>query len=403
MKKIIKVPNIGDLSEVEVIELMVKIGDTIKIDQSLLVVESEKVSMEIPSSHNGVVREIKVKVGDKISKDSQILILEEKENTINIQSPPEELNNFSKINSLPLSLEDSINIHASPSVRKFAREMGVDLKKITLRTGPKNRILKEDVKNYILKNKKISSENMKKKECLFSDFSKFGNIEFQPLSHITKISGQNLYRTWTTIPHVTQFDEADVTELEKFRKNSNNISESDTKLTILSFIIKSVVYILKKYPKFNSSLDSSGENLILKKYYHIGFAVDTKYGLMVPVIKNADQKTITQISQEIINLSKKARKNMLNLSNIQGSTFTISSLGGIGGTAFTPIINSPEVAILGVSKIVLKPVWDNTKFIPRMMLPLSLSYDHRVIDGAMSANFSKSLSNILSDIRKIIL
>ncbi|BCG49593.1 dihydrolipoyllysine-residue acetyltransferase [Candidatus Profftella armatura (Diaphorina cf. continua)] len=396
---IIKVPDIGDFSEVEVIELMVKIGDTIKIDQSLLVVESEKVSMEIPSSHNGIVREIKVKVGDKVSKNSQILILEEfKENKKNIKSSPEKLNNFSKINSSPLSLENSINnIHASPSVRKFAREIGVDLKKITLRTGPKNRILKEDIKNY------VSLENIKKKECLFSDFLKFGNIEFQPLSRITKISGQNLYRTWTTIPHVTQFDEADVTELEKFRKNYNNISESNEKLTILSFIVKSVAYILKKYPKFNSSLDSAGENLILKKYYHIGFAVDTKYGLMVPVIKDADQKTITQISQEIINLSNQARKNKLNLSNIQGSTFTISSLGGIGGTAFTPIINSPEVAILGISKIIFKPIWNNTKFIPRMMLPLSLSYDHRVIDGAMSANFSNSLSNILSDIRKIIL
>jgi pyruvate dehydrogenase E2 component (dihydrolipoamide acetyltransferase) len=304
--------------------------------------------------------------------------------------------------------------HASPSIRKFSRELGVDLVRVT-GTGPKGRITHEDVQNYV---KSVMSGAAQPGAAPAAkggggldllpwpslDFSKFGPTELQPLSRIKKISGPNLHRNWVMIPHVTQFDEADVTELEEFRKESNAaMAKSGVKLTMLAFVIKASVAALKKFPAFNSSLDAKGENLILKQYYHIGFAADTPNGLVVPVIKDADKKGIVQIAQEMGELSAQARDGKLKPADMQGATFTISSLGGIGGTAFTPIINAPEVAILGLSKSTIKPVWDGKQFAPRLMMPISLSYDHRVIDGAMGARFSVYLAEVLSDMRKTLL
>lgn len=304
--------------------------------------------------------------------------------------------------------------HASPSVRKFARELGVDLTRVT-GSGPKGRILQQDVQSYV---KSVvaggaaaatgatggggAGLNLLPWPSL--DFSKFGATEVQPLSRIKKISGPNLHRNWVMIPHVTQFDEADITDLEEFRKSSNAaLAKSGVKLTMLAFVIKACVAALKQFPNFNSSLDEKGENLILKQYYHIGFAADTPNGLVVPVIKDADKKGISQIAEEMGALSAQAREGKLKPADMQGASFTISSLGGIGGTAFTPIINAPEVAILGLSRSAIKPVWDGKQFAPRLMLPLSLSYDHRVIDGAMAARFTVYLAEVLADMRKTLL
>ncbi|WP_029363791.1 2-oxo acid dehydrogenase subunit E2, partial [Herbaspirillum lusitanum] len=307
--------------------------------------------------------------------------------------------------------------HASPSVRKYGRELGVDLTRV-VGTGPKNRILQEDIQKFVkaalagagtaasAPAKNGSGVGLDLLPWPSLDFSKFGTTELLPLSRIKKISGPNLHRNWVMIPHVTQFDEADVTELEEFRKTSNDAyakAKSPVKLTMLAFVIKASVSALKKFPAFNSSLDAKGENLILKQYYNIGFAADTPNGLVVPVIKNADQKTIGQIATEMGELSAQARDGKLKPADMQGATFTISSLGGIGGTAFTPIINAPEVAILGLSKSIIKPVWDGKQFAPRLMLPTSLSYDHRVVDGAMGARFSAYLAEVLGDLRKSLL
>lgn len=437
----VKVPDIGDFKEVEVIELLVKPGDTVKVDQSLVTVESDKASMEIPSSHAGVVKELKVKLGDKISEGSLLLELE----TEGAAAPapaaaapapaaaaaePAAVHAAAAAPTLTLveskpsptaSLEPAESIgskaHASPSVRKFSRELGVDLVRLK-GTGPKGRILHEDVQNYVKEvmagkaapgavapaAKGGSGVGLDLLPWPSLDFSKFGETELQPLSRIKKISGPNLHRNWVMIPHVTQFDEADVTELEEFRKDSNAaMAKSGIKLTMLAFVIKASVSALKKFPAFNSSLDEKGENLIVKKYYNIGFAADTPNGLVVPVIKNADAKSVSQIAQEMGDLSAQAREGKLKPADMQGATFTISSLGGIGGTAFTPIINAPEVAILGLSKSAIKPVWDGKQFAPRLMLPLSLSYDHRVIDGAMGARFAAYLAEVLGDMRKTLL
>ncbi|MDB5839607.1 MAG: aceF [Herminiimonas sp.] len=446
----VKVPDIGDFKEVEVIELLVKPGDTIAADQSLITVESDKASMEIPSSHAGVVKELKVKIGDKVAEGSLLLVLETEGAAAPAQaapasaqaapapapaqasaaapaqastsapaqaaapSPSPALSLVESTKPGPSNEEAGGKPHASPSIRKFARELGVDLVRVT-GSGPKGRITHEDVQNYVksvIAGSAVPTAVPTAKggaglELLpwpSLDFSKFGPTELLPLSRIKKISGPNLHRNWVMIPHVTQFDEADVTELEEFRKTSNAaMAKSGVKLTMLAFVIKASVAALKKFPAFNASLDAKGENLILKQYYHVGFAADTPNGLVVPVIKDADKKGISQIAQEMGDLSAQAREGKLKPADMQGASFTISSLGGIGGTAFTPIINAPEVAILGLSKSAFKPVWDGKQFVPRLMMPMSLSYDHRVIDGAMGARFSVYLTEVLADMRKTLL
>jgi pyruvate dehydrogenase E2 component (dihydrolipoamide acetyltransferase) len=432
----IKVPDIGDFKEVEVIELMVKVGDTIKVDQSLVTVESDKASMEIPSSHAGVVKEIKIKVGDKVAEGSLVLMLEESGAAAAPTSaaapapaaPPVAQPAVAApvtaaspapapvaAPSAPAPVETATsnsNAHASPSIRKFARELGVDLNRV-VGSGPKARITIEDVQNFVkgvmqapvsAGASATSGSGLNLLAWPSLDFSKFGNTEVVPLSRIKKLSGPNLHRNWVMIPHVTQFDEADITDLEEFRQSSNTaMAKSGVKLTMLAFVIKASVAALKKFSAFNSSLDAKGENLIVKQYYNIGFAADTPNGLVVPVIKNADQKSLSQIAVEMGELSAQAREGKLKPADMQGATFTISSLGGIGGTAFTPIINAPEVAILGLSKSSIKPIWDGAKFEPRLMLPLSLSYDHRVIDGAMAAKFTAYLAEVVADLRKTLL
>ncbi|MBV7537026.1 dihydrolipoyllysine-residue acetyltransferase [Duganella sp. sic0402] len=430
----IKVPDIGDFKEVEVIEVMVKVGDTIKVDQSLLTVESDKASMEIPSSHAGVVKEVKVKVGDKVAMGSLVFVVEATGGPVSAAAAPTSAAPSPATAAAPApapaaapspapaasqgSVQTGKLAHASPSIRKFARELGVDLGKVP-GSGPKGRITQIDVQNYV---KGVIAGTVASPAAAggavggggnFSvlpwpslDFSKFGETELLPLSRIKKISGPNLHRNWVQIPHVTQFDDADITDLEAFRVESNAATAKNkdaTKLTMLAFVIKASVAALKKFPTFNSSLDEKGENLILKKYYNIGFAADTPNGLVVPVIKNADQKSVTQIAKEMTELSLQAREGKLKPTDMQGATFTISSLGGIGGTHFTPIVNAPEVAILGLSKASLKPVWDGKAFQPRLLMGTSLSYDHRVVDGAMGARFSVYLSEVLGDMRKILL
>ncbi|MGV8899387.1 MAG: dihydrolipoyllysine-residue acetyltransferase [Burkholderiaceae bacterium] len=447
----VKVPDIGDFKEVEVIELMVKVGDTVKVDQSLITVESDKASMEIPSSHAGVIKEIKAKVGDKVKEGSLVLMLEAASDTAATApaaeaSPASAPAKVEKEEAVPAAAESASTPapapasasasapvaaapapaqptaqtsgslpHASPSIRKFARELGVDLARIN-GSAPKGRITQEDVQLFV---KGVMSAPVGSASTPAAggtgvgldllpwpslDFSKFGETELLPMSRIKKISGPNLHRNWVMIPHVTQFEEADVTDLEEFRKSSNTaLAKSGVKLTMLAFVIKASVAALKKFPAFNSSLDAKGENLILKKFYNIGFAADTPNGLMVPVVKNADQKSISQIALEMGELSAQAREGKLKPADMQGATFTISSLGGIGGTFFTPIINAPEVAILGLSKASIKPVWDGKQFAPRLIMGMSLSYDHRVVDGASGARFSVYLSEILADMRKTLL
>ncbi|MYM30461.1 dihydrolipoyllysine-residue acetyltransferase [Duganella sp. CY15W] len=434
----IKVPDIGDFKEVEVIEVMVKVGDTIKVDQSLLTVESDKASMEIPSSHAGVVKEVKVKVGDKVAMGSLVFVVEATgaaapAAAASAPAPaaapvaaaaPSPAPAAAPAAAAPAASQGSVQTgklaHASPSIRKFARELGVDLGKVP-GSGPKGRITQLDVQNFVkgVMAGTVASPagaaaggavggggNFSVLPWPSLDFSKFGETELLPLSRIKKISGPNLHRNWVQIPHVTQFDDADITDLEAFRVESNAATAKNkdaTKLTMLAFVIKASVAALKKFPTFNSSLDEKGENLILKKYYNIGFAADTPNGLVVPVIKNADQKSVTQIAKEMTELSLQAREGKLKPTDMQGATFTISSLGGIGGTHFTPIVNAPEVAILGLSKASLKPVWDGKAFQPRLLMGTSLSYDHRVVDGAMGARFSVYLSEVLGDMRKILL
>ena len=435
----INVPDIGDFKEVEVIELLVKPGDTVKAEQSLITVESDKASMEIPSSHAGVVKELKIKVGDKVAEGSLILMLEAADTAPATAAPAAATTSVAAATvavpvaaaaavaapvaasvPLPAPMPAAISnhgqkAHASPSIRKFARELGVDLSQVA-GSGPKGRVLLDDVQGYVkgvIRNGGAASSasgsvssgaGLSLLPWPSLDFSKFGSTELQPLSRIKKISGPNLHRNWVTMPHVTQFDEADITELEAFRKSANDaLSKSGVKLTMLAFVIKASVSALKKFPAFNASLDATGENLILKQYYNIGFAADTPNGLVVPVVKNVDQKGIADIAREMGELSAQARDGKLKPADMQGASFTISSLGGIGGLAFTPIINAPEVAILGLSKSAIQPVWDGKQFVPRLMMPMSLSYDHRVIDGAMGARFSVYLGEVLADMRKTLL
>lgn len=411
------VPDIGGADDVDIIEVLVAKGDTVAEGDSLITLESEKASMEVPSSHAGVVQDIKVKVGGKISEGGLILTLisdaasskpavpEQKAPETQTAAPQAPAKSqATPVQSAPQVTATAANTHASPVVRRLAREFGVDLTQVT-GSGRKSRILKEDVQAYV-KSRLASggAQGLAVPPAPVIDFSKFGDIEVLKLKKIKRLTGVHVHRSWVTIPHVTQFDEADITELEAFRKsNKKQAEEQGFKLTPLVFIMKAVVSCLKQFPTFNASLDPSGENLILKKYFHIGVAADTPNGLVVPVIRDVDQKGFFELAKELAEISKKARDKGLMPQEMQGSCFTISSLGGISGTAFTPIVNMPDVAILGVSKSKIQPVYIDGEFVPRLMLPLSLSYDHRVIDGAEAARFTAFLGACLSDLRKLLL
>jgi pyruvate dehydrogenase E2 component (dihydrolipoamide acetyltransferase) len=435
--KEIRVPDIGDFKEVEVIEILVKPGDSVAKEQSLVSLESDKATMEIPSPEAGVVKELKIKVGDKVSEGSVLLVMEADgaasaapvpvEKAVETKPAPKKETPptpsvVTRVEPVPPEPKDAVTSlpHASPSIRKFARELGVDLGRVP-GSGPKGRIQKEDVQAYVkgaLAGKSAlagapAAKGAAGLEVLpwpDVDFSKFGPVELKARSRIKKLSAANLHRNWVMIPHVTQFDEADITELEAFRKsNTAETEKQGFKLTMLAFLIKASVNALRQFPDFNASLDKTGENLVMKKYFHIGVAVDTPEGLMVPVVRDADRKGVFDLARELSEVSKAARDKKLKAGDMQGGTFSISSLGGIGGSAFTPIINAPEVAILGVSRSVLRPVYSGKDekgkdlFNARLILPLSLSYDHRVIDGAMAARFTAYLATVLSDIRRTLL
>ncbi|ASG02820.1 pyruvate dehydrogenase complex dihydrolipoyllysine-residue acetyltransferase [Vibrio anguillarum] len=426
--KEIHVPDIGG-DEVEVTEIMVAVGDTVSEEQSLITVEGDKASMEVPAPFAGVVKEIKVAAGDKVSTGSLIMVFEVAGAApVAVAAPAQaaapaasapKAEAVKSAVAAPAEFEENNEYsHASPVVRRIAREFGVNLAKVK-GSGRKSRILKEDVQNYVkealkrLESGSAAVASGKGDGAALGllpwpkvDFSKFGDTEVQPLSRIKKISGANLHRNWVMIPHVTQWDNADITELENFRKEQNAIeAKNDTgmKITPLVFIMKAVAKALEAFPSFNSSLSEDGESLILKKYVNVGIAVDTPNGLVVPVFKDVNKKGIYELSRELAEVSKKARAGKLTAADMQGGCFTISSLGGIGGTAFTPIVNAPEVGILGVSKSEFKPVWNGKEFEPRLQLPLSLSYDHRVIDGAEGARFITFLNGALSDIRRLVL
>ena len=432
----VKVPDMGDFDDVEIIEVLVSVGDSVAEEDSLITVETDKATMEIPSSHSGTVKEIKVKVGDTISQGGLVVMLESsaavkdeapaaaevKEPAptpaaavAEVPKPTQSPAPASKVEHKPsptanINTESFKSAHASPAIRKFARELGVDLTDVS-GTGRNSRIVKEDVQSFVKKVMTGSGSSISGSASALGvapmpevDFSQWGEIETKPLSKINKLTGKFLHRNWVTIPHVTQFDEADITSLEAFRKQSNKDYEKEgVKFTLLSFIMKAVAAGLKKYPRFNSSLDVTGENLIMKNYFHIGVAVDTPDGLVVPVVRDVDKKSIVDISIELREISVKARDKKLKPSDMQGGCMSISSLGGIGGTKFTPIVNAPEVAILGVSKAEMKPVWNGSEFEPKLMCPLSLSYDHRVVDGAEGARFITYIGQLLADARRILL
>ncbi len=435
--KQVLLPDIGDFEDVDVIEILVSPGDEVKLEDSLVTLESDKATMEIPSPYAGVVKSVVVTTGDKVSKGSPLL-------TMDVAEPPETPANVDADDTakpeppppappvmapapqtppLPGSpppakapvpqltraevADAARRAHASPTVRRLARELAVDLGQVE-GSGPKGRILKGDIQAFV---KKVMSRSaataavgVAVAEAPKVDFSRFGDVEVQALSRVKKRSGANLHRNWVTIPHVTQFDEADITELETFRKNQvEKLTKEGVKLTMLAFLIKASVVALKEYPEFNASLDDGGENLLVKRYYNIGIAVDTPDGLVVPVIRQADQKGLFRLAAELHDVSEKARSKKLSPEDMQGGSFSISSLGGIGGTAFTPIVNAPEVAILGIAKANTKPVFRDNEFVPRLILPLALSYDHRVIDGAAAARFTTTLRTVLSDIRHMLL
>lgn len=429
----VKVPDIGDFKDVPVIEILVKPGDAVKKEDSLVTLESDKATMEVPAPAAGVVKEVRLKVGDKVSEGSVVLVLEADAAGAPAAAPaaappatapspapaaatapapapavaPSTVDRPAPVPPAPGPA--GTPPHASPGVRRFARELGVDLARVK-GSGPKGRIVKEDVQGFVKSALAGGgAEAPRASGAGFADlglpawpkvdFAKFGPVELQPLSRIKKISGPALARNWVMIPHVTQFDEADITELEAFRARVNEENaKGGVKVTPLAFLVKAVVAALKKYPAFNSSLD--GDNLVVKHYWHIGFAADTPNGLVVPVVRDADRKGIFEIAKETSELAAKARDGKLGPADMQGGTFSISSLGGIGGTAFTPIVNAPEVAILGVSKAAMKPVWNGREFAPRLMMPLSLSYDHRVIDGALAARFTTYLAQVIADLRR---
>lgn len=434
----IKVPDIGT-DAVEITEIMVKVGDTIEIEQSLLTVEGDKASMEIPSPHAGIIKEIKVALGDKIETGKLIMICEAASDNHTLAPAAGNVEEKPAVETAPIATdnrhidktkignneedhsqiantddltENSAYVHATPVIRRLAREVGINLAKVTA-TGRKGRILREDLQRYV-----ENVVNAAESGAVTSwglpgmlpwpkvDFSKFGEVEEVELGRIQKISGANLSRNWVVIPHVTQFDETDITELEAFRKQQNSEAEKKklaVKITPLVFVMKAAANALEAYPRFNSSLSADAQTLTLKKYINIGVAVDTPNGLVVPVFRDVNKKSVIELSRGLALISQKAREGKLTAADMQGGCFTISSLGGIGGTAFTPIVNAPEVAILGVSKSSIKPIWNGKEFEPRLMLPLSLSFDHRVIDGAAGARFVSHIGSIMADIRRLIM
>ncbi len=420
----ITLPDIGDFKDVEVIEVLVSAGDSIAIDDSLVTLESDKASMEIPSPAAGVVKEVNVHVGDTINQGALLVTLEEDsvpEETAPIAppkpmeshpTPPPPAPGEKKAKPLPIAptRADMPNrkAHASPAVRRFARELGVDLARVS-GSGPKGRITRDDVQSFIKDALSggvtpIAGGALAMPAMPAVDFSKFGETEEVELNRIKKISGKHLHRSWITVPHVTQFDEADITELEAFRKaQKDEALKKDVRLTFMPFLMKACEAALREFPNVNASLSADGGKLVLKKYIHIGVAVDTPNGLVVPVIRNVDQKGVYDLARELMEISARAREGKLAPGDMQGGCFTISSLGGIGGTQFTPIVNAPEVAILGVSRAAMKPVWNGEKFEPRLVMPFSLSYDHRVIDGAEGVRFTTLLGALLSDIRRLVL
>ena len=422
-------PDVGDFSDIPVIEILVAPGDQVAVDQSILTLESDKATMEVPSPHAGVVEGIAVKLGDKLSRGDLILTLKvDGEGAAPVPTPAEPPAQPAETAPqrapgeaerrpapVPLRLDDLATItgrkaHASPTVRRLARELGVDLA-LVKGSGPKDRVLREDVQGYVKRTLAQGAAAPAAAALPFAlpaaapvDFSKFGPVETKELSRIQKLSGRHLHRCWLSVPHVTQFDEADITELEAFRKAQKDAADTaGVKLTFLPFLLKAVAVALKRMPTVKSSLTPDGEALVMKHYTHIGVAVDTPNGLVVPVVRDVDKKGIYDLARDLMDLSLKARDGKLLPGDMQGGCFTISSLGGIGGTAFTPIVNAPEVAILGVSRSDLKPVWNGREFAPRLMLPLSLSYDHRVIDGAAGARFTTLLGRLLGDIRTLLL
>jgi len=431
----VQVPDIGDFKDVEIIEVVVSPGDTVAAEDPLITLESDKASIEIPSPQAGTVKALKVKTGDRVSQGDPILELEPQEGAAAEapkeeakEAPAEEPRRAEPPQPAPAAAEQPARpapdskgarpsptrhiqdegafrkAHASPTVRRFARELGVDLAKVE-GSGRKGRILREDVQGFV---KRALSQGagggLGVEPMPEIDFSEYGPVETQPLTKINRLTGQNLHRNWVTVPHVTQFDEADITELEDFRKSLKaEYEKQGVKITFLPFLMKAVVSALKEHPRFNASLDATGENLVLKQYYHLGVAVDTPGGLVVPVVRDVDRKSLVDIAQELMDLSQRARDRKLKPEDMEGGCLTISSLGGIGGTQFTPIVNAPEVAILGISRSSMKPVWNGKEFEPRLILPLALSYDHRVIDGALGARFTTTLSALLSDMRRMLL
>ena len=428
--KQVLVPDIGGFKDVEIIEVMVKAGDTVQAEDALITLETDKATMDVPSPFSGVVKEVKVKKGGKVSAGALVALIEARGEAAESASvtaavaapapatktvpqpqpstpapaaaptpaPPPRATSHELPATSPLA-------HASPSIRRFARELGVNLPQVT-GSGEKGRVTKEDVQNFVKAAlaQPRGAGGLQVVEMPIVDFAKFGTIESRPLSRIKKLSGAWLHRNWVTIPHVTQHDEADITGMEAFRKQlGTEYAAQGIKITPLAFLLRAVVEALQQFPDFNASLDASGENMILKKYFHIGVAVDTPEGLVVPVLRDVNQKGLVQLAKELGEISARSREKKITAAEMQGGCFTISSLGGIGGTAFTPIINAPEVAILGVSRSSMKPVWKDGKFEPRLMLPLSLSYDHRVIDGASAARFTTYLAQVLSDVRRLAL
>jgi pyruvate dehydrogenase E2 component (dihydrolipoamide acetyltransferase) len=421
--KNVLVPDIGNFKDVSVIEVSVKAGDKVSAEQSLISLETDKATIDVPAPFAGVVKDVKVKAGDKVSEGTLIVTIEASGEAAAqavapaAAAPVQAAAPATPAPAKPAAVAAAISVaapmaapasgsaHASPSIRRFARELGVNLTQVG-GSGEKGRVTKDDVQNFVKRSlaQPAGGSGLQVLEMPAVDFAKYGAIETKPLSRIKKISGANLHRNWVTIPHVTQFEEADISEMEAFRKELGlEYAKESFKVTPLAFMLKACAITLKHFPDFNASLDASGENLVLKKYIHIGVAVDTPDGLMVPVIRDVDQKGIVQLAKELGEVSAKAREKKITAADMQGGCFTISSLGGIGGTSFTPIINAPEVAILGVSRSSMKPVWKDGEFVPRLMLPLSLSYDHRVIDGAAGARFTTYLAHVLSDMRRLAL
>jgi pyruvate dehydrogenase E2 component (dihydrolipoamide acetyltransferase) len=418
-KREIRVPDIGEFEDVDVIEVLVAPGDRVAAEQSLITLESEKATMEIPSPCAGVVKQIQVAVGDKVSEGSPIVVLEVAEADVSEPAPlPKpvvaEAGPAQMLSQAPPLAQkpapSALKSHASPSVRRLAREFGIDPARVK-GSGRKGRILKEDLQRYVKQalasgSQPPAPQGFAVPEMPEIDFSKWGEIEIQPLNKLRRVSARNLHRAWLTVPHVTQFDDADITELEAFRAEKQaEAKERGVKLSPLGFFLKACAVVLLDFPQVNASLDRSGEALVVKKYVHIGIAVDTEQGLVVPVIRDVDKKGLFELAEELAVVSQKARDRKLRPEDLQGGTFSISSLGGIGGTGFTPIVNAPEVAILGVARSETKPVWDEEReqFVPRLFVPLCLSYDHRVVDGADAVRFTTRLKTVLADIRNLLL